>query len=487
MEMGKRGRWRAAPLVAAVLVLHVSSRAVAGSAAPRVAVFESYEGERPSDATRVLEPLWEEFERLGYLQPVRARSAIEQRVSSPGATSTGDIAHGIELADRGYAHWIEGEFGATVEDLSGAIRAFQQNPVAFAEDAQRRDILMKALVGLALAHGRLGDADATASVMAELVRSFPDRAPDRVSYPPEALHLYRQVKKELSALRPGALQVRVDDDSVAIYVNERFVGVGETLEHDLPPGKYRVYAHKRNEHGRLHVVDVAPGVTTRLDVDWSYDTSLRSSSEFSGFLFPDRDARRRHETENAVRLAREIGATGVVVVGIRDFRGRRSIIGTRLSLDAGRPLRTAAVALEPSLPGAETIRSLARFLAGGEPGPGLLIPSATESPTASVAQRRTERSFRGWKWLALGAGAAAMASGVVLISIDGPILDENDNYTPDRYDTKNAGIALTIAGGALVATGVALWIFAPKHKRALHATAVPMGRQGWALAVGGRF
>jgi hypothetical protein len=68
--------------------------------------------------------------------------------------------------------------------------------------------------------------------------------------------------------------------------------------------------------------------------------------------------------------------------------------------------------------------------------------------------------MRGWSWASMGVGAAAIAAGIVLVSLDGKFTC--DAIAPDRcpheYDTRGAGISL-ITGGALAAVlGTALLV-----------------------------
>jgi hypothetical protein len=476
MPAPNRSLVKALTLTAVAIASTTGGGAAFGS---EVGVVESYAGTRPKDAALLLAPLVAELEALGHLGPEQVGVRIAERVSRPATLGDEAVQRGIRLAEQGHRHWLEAEFEKAVSALDEAVAILQASPAAFAADTQRRGVLLRALMFSAMARQRLGRADEAAATMAEVTRSFGDMPFDRVQFGPEGFALYRAIKAEVEAARTGRLRVEVDDPDVAIFVNERFAGAGDRYEALVPPGRYRIYTHKGTTPGRLRVVDVVPGGRAHVAIDWTLDAALGGDATL---VFSDERDRARHESDKAVAVAQRIGLSGVIVVGIREYQGRRAIVGSLLSLDTGRPQRTAAVALEPSLPSASTVRGLARFLASGESVPGLLLPRDEPS-----AERR--RSYGLWKWGALASGAAAVATGVVLIQMDGPIRDAAGNQTPEQRDTRTAGIVSSSAGAALLITGVTLWVLESRSggKETPRAALVPLPSGGVAFTMGGQF
>jgi hypothetical protein len=455
--------------------------AVGGGAAlaSEIGVIESYAGARPKDAALILAPLVKELEGRGHVGPRQIGPRVVERVSRPGSLGPEAVQRAIRLAEQGRRHWIEAEFDQAIAVLEEAVSLFHSSPAAFAADTARREVLLGALMYTSMAKRRLGRGDDAAATMAEVIRSFADTPFDRVQFGPEGFELYRAVKREVEAARTGRLRVEVDDEDAAIFINERFAGAGNVFDAAVPPGRYRVYTHKGATPGRLHLVDVAPGGSATVTIDWALDAALTAGA---ALVFADERSRALLESDKAVAIAQRIGLAGVIVVGIREYQGRRAIVGSLLSLDTGRTQRTAAVALEPSLPSEETVRGLARFLASGESAPGLLLP--LDEPSHD---RR--RSYGLWKWGALASGAAAVATGVVLIQMDGPIRDADGNQTPEQRDTRTAGIVSTSAGAALLITGVTLWVLESRSggKERPRAALVPLPSGGVAFTMGGQF
>ncbi|RMH38649.1 MAG: hypothetical protein D6689_18985 [Deltaproteobacteria bacterium] len=437
---------------------------------------------RPKDADRLLAPLLAELASLGYRLGSDLADDIAKSLSLPGSTGADDVARAIRAVDEGWGRWLDGQFQAAIDTLSGAVAVLHANPEAFAANPAHRRLLQRALVGLALAHKRLGQADASEAAMAELVRSFPDEELDRAEYGPEAYGLYRRVQSAVREQRPGSLRISVDDDSAAVFVNERFAGTGEVFLTDLPPGTYRVHVRRGKSGGRLHLVDVASGVNRVLSVDTALDAALRTRGGVVSLEFDRPGERARLEAGKATAIAREVGASGVIVIGVRPFEGRRSIVGSLLSLDSGKPQRSAAIAVEPTLPADALTRSLARFLAGEEPAPGLIIAE----PRPGERGGRPRRRFGPWPWVSAGAGLVAIGAGAFLIDLDGPIFDDQGRHTPEEYRTRGAGIGLAVGGGIALATGVALWWLDRRTEPAV-VPAVEVAGERFGVGIMGRF
>src|SRR5688572_14639257 len=153
--------------LSALLVVVAGAR-VAAAAADGGVVLESYGAARPADADKVLQPLRDELGHLGF-----ATDARHSRDAGP--MSAEDFAHASELVTAGWDRWLGGDFAGAIERLDAAVGAFRGSPATVAQDQKRRDLMLKALVGLAMANKRLGKTDEAARWMAELVRTFPDR------------------------------------------------------------------------------------------------------------------------------------------------------------------------------------------------------------------------------------------------------------------------------------------------------------------------
>lgn len=450
-----------------------------------VIVVESHVGSRPSDLGPSIDPVVAALKSRGYETDVPTLAhRIETRVSRSGVSlGATDVTEFTKLAEGGFSHWLAGDFQPAVDTLSRALEMVRQKPATVADDQRLRDSVLKCLIGLALAHKRLGNADKAAEYMAEMIRSFLDRGLNRALFGPEAHDLYLHVKAELDQAGPGTLRVEVDDETAAIFVDERYQSLGRATVTGLPAGRYRVYVRKGSTPGRVHEVDVAPGSDQRLAISWAFDAALHTGSDFVGFTFSSGVERSANEAAFAVTLARALDAQGVVVLGAEIFERRRALKGSVLSLDSGRPYRVGFVALEPAAPGEAQLRGLASFLAGGEPVPGLIVPGETTSPQMP----RERRPYRLWKWAALGTGLAAAAGGITLIAMDGEVIEDGDRHL-EGNDTLLPGIALTTAGVALLGTSVALFLLDRPRGEPRAVSLVPTREgDGFVLSLGGRF
>ncbi|RME24045.1 MAG: hypothetical protein D6806_10210, partial [Deltaproteobacteria bacterium] len=144
-----------------------------------------------------------------------------------------------------------------------------------------------------------------------------------------------------------------------------------------------------------------------------------------------------------------------------------------------------AVAVYPPSGGANCRQLVLRARVAGESGRwvekklsiGLIRPSppAESQPKITrVVERVVEKPvpaprsrLRPWAWAALGAGAAALVPGLVLIGIhgketcDGPA----EVRCPEVYDTRTGGVVLTAVGSAALIGGVVMHIFAWREEK----------------------
>jgi hypothetical protein len=432
------------------------------SAGAESIVLESYAGKRPSNAIRLLSPVLDEMTGRGFLVgPGRVGSAFEERQSRPGgALGKQEMADVTRLVDDGYRAWQNGDFRAAIEKLTLALRQFDSNPAVVARERSLPVFVMRALVGYALAHRRLGHSEDAERAMSELVRSFSDAEFSRASYGPEAQAFYDGVKQSLEQRGRGSLVVEVDDPRVIIFLNEHFEGTAKIDRRDLLPGTYRVFVRRGDDDGRVHIVNVEPNREAKLRIEWAFDTAFVSSPGWTGFAFGSAEDKAKLEAPYAMRVARMLDANGVVVLGLGQADGRPAVVGSVLSMESGRPIRSASIALEPTEPSAGRLRALGRFLAGGAAEEGIHVeqvglPGAVDVVPGDGGARR----FGAWKWVAAGGAIATIATGAWLISFDGHGTDcpPGPGQCPYYYETTSGGVALSIGG--VVLGGLATWMF----------------------------
>jgi hypothetical protein len=475
----------------------------AASAAPPgdPIVVEGRVGEAPPDGALLLAPVLAELSRSGFAGPGAVAGRIDQTLSRP-ARLLGDeeAAEAIRAIEGGYKQFVAGKFDAAIQEIERGLAPLRAAPAAVIGNTERRDAVMRGLIGLALAHKRRGREVQAADAMKELVRSFPDREVSNKSYGPEPREFFEAVRRDLGRDGKGAIAVDLDDDRTVVFVNERYAGAGDVKVNDLYPGTYRLFLQQGNQLGRIHEVVVEPGATATVNLSWQLDAMLRTDGG-AALRFDDDAARRDLEARFAVRLARALGAPSVVVLGIRENRGRRSVVGAFYAADSTRPLRSGAVAVEPVAPGRDRLEALARLLAGDDAAAALVAPLAEEPVVsadagAQAAPRDRDvggRPLRIWKWVALGAGVAAMAGGATLLALHEPPPEPGDGRGLSRRDTRTAGIVTGSAGVALTGLGVYFFVRDRRDARAEEARGpdraalVPLDGGGAALVVGGRF
>lgn len=454
--------------------------ALAAVARAEGVVLEVVAGTRAADAEAPLGRVREALAREGFLAaPDDVRNLIDTRLSSASAPRTDDALETLSrTVDDGYSAYLAGSFSLALERLPAALEAFHSSPAIAARDQTKRDLIFKALVGIALAHGRLHHENLSLGAMEELARSFGDRDFNRTLYGPEAHDLFRKARARLERRGRGNLDVKVTGaTSALVFVNEHYEGVGAIHKGDLLPGTYRVYTQLGSQIGRVQRVDVKPGETASITVDWELAAALRSDT-WVGLLFTDEKARSAREARIAGRIAQALAAQRVAVIGVT---GKRVVVG-RVYDPTGKVTAQSSVPLAALEKDARAVDTMVAALVGKPavaatpPEPKVITPTPAPAPVpsaappvvetrvveavTSTAPRSSSRrsSLRPWAWVSLGLGLAAAGGGAYLLEVDGTCDGGGDTGNcANLRDTRTPGLVLLGGGGALALTGVILF------------------------------
>jgi hypothetical protein len=425
-------------------------------------VLESHVEARASGAEEILAPFFDELTKRqvkGAYEDVGKR--FEARSSTPSVVGAGLPSDFAEQVETGYRLWVRGQFQAAISALQPLVDVAHLNAGVVAADLRSSAAVFKALVALSLCHQRMGDETASRAAMAELLRSF-DSEVSKGQFGVEAHELFVRLRSELRSRGTASLSVRSLDDSAVIFLNERFLKVGEATRTDLVPGSYRVLGQVGRRRGRVHLVDLKAGDNVRLEIDPEFESSVVTSTEWSGLVFRDRQQREQRETELAARFALSVEALGVIVVGI-DVKNDRSVAyGALINPSTRKELRRGSVVIDTS-PSPERLRALARFLTGDSAGEGVDVDNRQKhplvSPPIAVPREAGQRRPSHWKWAATGGAVVGLGTGVALLLFDGSCIQEvpQGMRCPDIRDLRTAGYISLGAGAALGAMAVWLW------------------------------
>ncbi len=476
--------------VCAAIVISVVAASASVARADTI-VLESYGGDRPADADSVLGPVVAELESSGFRGGASLAGQIDGKVSAPALALEPDrVAEAQKFINSGKGQFQQGAFKNAIRDLDHGLKIFDSAPSTLARHQDLRDERFEGLLYLALSNKREGKQNDAVRSMAELVRSFPDKDVSNAKYGPEARSLYQSVKGDLAQQGAGALQVTVDDARTVVFVNERFVGGGTQKVTGLAPGHYRVYVQQGQLSGRLHEIDVEAGVVATITVSWATDSSLRTAGGKPYLAFDSDKAREESERTEALRLTRAVGASSVILLGVHEMDGRRSVVGVYLSVESARPVRKGSVAIDPVTPPEDKLRGFGRFLADGSNEDVYSVPDKTAEDGHGHQNDRHERSgrpFKTWKWVTTGAGVAALATGITLIVLDEPEI-VNGKRNPKALNSAPAGYVTTAVGGVLTIAGIYFWIrdAGDAKNEGTHASMIPT-RGGGMLTLSGQF
>jgi hypothetical protein len=424
----------------------------------------------------LLLPIVEELTHLNKsITGDQLRLTYESGVSKPAQTPEGLPTDFADQIDRGFRAWVSGKFDEAIKTLGPLTDAARANSGAFARDQNLREPLRKALISLALSELRVGDPAAMKAAFVELLHGFPDAVVSRGVYGTDAFTAFDQVKRDVAAAGSGKLAIKVAQDGGAVFVDEAYRGQG-TTSMALAPGDYRVLVMFNKEPSRTHYVSVRANTETTVTVDAELDQAIHTRG-WTGFLFSSDAARDAHEAQFAASFANAIKAPSVAVISIEQVKGHAAIVGALVSLESGREIRRASVALDPD-PSTDRLKALARFLAGEQPGAGIDVlvgdgakePSHGEPAHGDSDDHRDDRGepssggggrWGGWKYIAAGGAVGAIGAGIYLAVEDGKCETEpmpghpcNNvySYSPFQYVALGGGAVLAAATVYLFAT-----------------------------------
>ena len=459
-------------MVSRLLVLFTLLAATTAHAGDNGIALEVYTGQRSPDATRLVSPVLDELAK----SKIDSGDTVGRRIanlSTPSQTVSGISATFAQEADDGLRLYAQGNFNDAIHKLVPLIDSAQHNSGAFAKDPKLTQPLQKAMIALALAYSRNGDQGAMRSQFDEMIRSFPGVQVARTVYGPQAAQAFDDSSKLLAAQGTGKLIVHVT--AGVVFVDETYRSSGDlTLE--VPPGEYRVLVIANGLPSRTHNVTITANSEKTVTIDAAYDQAIQTGAGWTGLLFPNAAAREAHEAEYAARLAHEIKANSVALVGLDQSKSGGVVVGSLISLERATEIRRANVALDPD-PSRDRLKALAHYIVGEGDTGGIDVvdlskqPVHTPEPTGdhqpkAVAQSDTvETRWGGYRWLALGAAVGLAGTSATMYLLNGHCHGPpppngspcNNVYDSSPWDRDTALAAIPFAA-------VAIYLFATQTK-----------------------
>lgn len=411
-------------------------------------LIESYRGDRPADADRVLEPMREELAKAGVkVRPVDVIAEAGDQLPLPGVSAPtlgpsypADPSGQVEL---GATQVLHGDYDIGLATLEGVLEAARANPALVVADAASPRWLTKAYAAIAFAHLRSHQLDAATQAVSEQIRSFPDDSIGRI-VGPEVATLADSVRKTLEATPHDVLRVTVSQPDVQIFLDEHMRGQGR-VGLKLTNGNYRLLLVRAGVARRYSVV-IAPDRTGDLHIDWDADASFDATTQQVGFVWAHGQDDKTEVA--AARYARGARQHDILVASIVERDGRRFVSGEIFEKQTGALVRRKAIALghDDSACG----RALAQYLLKGDLSACLVdVPGDSAPPVPHAHVSRDPYLVPG---IVAGVGAMSAISGIAVLA--GKRDPQFGQGGPTYVNAPGVGL---IVGGGL-AIGVATYL-----------------------------
>ena len=418
-----------------------------------------------------LPAFYDELSRRGYRALIDSPKAVVNAHSSSGhQLKSSETASTEAQLKQGIALYLEGKFKKSKELLEAAWLQKMCRPAIVARNQTLRDSSYQALVYLALVSNRLRQQSKAKSYVEEFMRSFPDREVSSRQFGPEASSLFLKHGAEYIKKAKEQLNVSLDDSSAVVFVNERYVGVGEQ-NMKLLPGDYRIYTQRGSLAGRVFKLNVRSNSKMSLHSSSVKDKAIVTEDHF--FLsFDSKEDQDKYALDFAYEIAGSLNAKELVLVQSQD----QTVFGTHADVPQKRVLGKVKsdysdgglAPKEQRLFATKTLsNTLQDWPSTGNPKPSRQKNSdagAQEVQTLDLQNTRSSSNVDSgisswWRYSAWTIGIAGVASGAVLLKLHCDLT--NDGL--DRFNTIDGGLALVGGGAAFLVTGFVLWAFESKE------------------------
>src|SRR5262249_26312009 len=197
----------------------------AASAGPDRIVITVAEKGRPSDLSEALAPIEAALAKRGYVQGAALVNMVEGTMSREGgALSASDVVEAQRGVERAYDKFINGSYPEALSGAKAVLQLYSRAHGQLAREAALRELRYRALIIASRSADVTADGESAFALMAEMIRSFPDRPVSGTQFDPSVIALYRRVREELVRQGTGMVEVRVDDPNAAVWIDEQFAG-----------------------------------------------------------------------------------------------------------------------------------------------------------------------------------------------------------------------------------------------------------------------
>ena len=414
---------------------------------------------------------YDELIRRGYKDLSESPAEVEEKHSLSGHQLKSEQTRSDEKdLQKGISFYLEGKFRKAKDLLETALVNKMRKPAIVARNQMLRDSTYQALVYLALVSSRLKDFKSVKRYVEEFMRSLPDREVSSRQFGPEASSLFLKHSADYKKREKGKLQITLDDPSTVVFINERYVGVGEQNV-TLYPGNYRVYTQRGSLAGRVYRVNIESNKKTRLHSDSVKDKAIVTEGAFY-LSFDSSEDQEKYALNVALEIAESLDADELVLVsshrqrvfGVHAVVGNKSVLGKvkvetengNLSPKRQREFATKTLSgtgqkwqeskKQEELPneGDEVIQEETQFTD--------LNQSDYVSSSSGIS--------KWWRISAWTIGFAGVVSGAVLLKLHCDLTNDG----ADRFNTIAGGAALLGGGVAFVVSGFVLRAFESKKR-----------------------
>jgi hypothetical protein len=284
-----------------------------------------------------------------------ARDRFTARSRPPQTPSESDLDVLARAAHDAIEHVAFGRTAAAQKSVREVISRAERTLESLNRETATARHILDACLSLVRSALQSGKRDLALEQATRCRRLVPDLMPSEDAHPANVVGVLAEADNLLRRMRIGHLAVSsAPETGCSVYLNGRHLGTTPFRLDRAAAGDYRVQVECNRTLARVHLVQLGDQPVSLL-VDTQFDRSVNSDPRLLLRYANQKDASEQ-AVAHAVQIGREIGATDVILVGVRDGKAellRVQVEQQRLVARATVPWterhRFARAAVEPAI------------------------------------------------------------------------------------------------------------------------------------------
>jgi hypothetical protein len=275
---------------------------------------------------------------IGVIPLHDARDRFTARSRPPQTASNSDLDVLARAAHDAIEHVAFGRTAAAQKSVREVISRAEGTLESLNRETATARHILDACLSLVRSALQIGKRDLALEQATRCRRLVPDLAPSAQAHPVNVVGVLAEADNLLRRMHTGQLKVRSAPESgCSVYLNGRHLGTTPFRLDRAAAGDYRVQVECGRNPARVHIVQLGDQPVS-LAVDTELDRAVASEPRLL-LRYETAKAAGEQAVSHAIQVGREIGATDVILLGVRNEAAEL----LRVQVEEGRLVARATV------------------------------------------------------------------------------------------------------------------------------------------------